>query len=146
MVELGPSVLFLASSVKSAPPFSCRDQVLGFLLGLHQDMARAHFRLGLQLGDLLVIGGLGLRLGDGLAHFLLVEGVAQRPQLVIGEPLLEILAGAELAFARFVREQVRLNEIFHEHAAAALDGEACDFRADFSLGESELGLGNIGIH
>src|SRR5579883_1069880 len=78
--------------------------VLRLLLGLDKDMPRAHFGFGRELCDLFVIGCLGLRFGDRFAHLLLVEGIAQCPELVISEPFLEFLARSELALARCLGE------------------------------------------
>ena len=107
-------------------------------------MTGVHFLLRLELCDLLIIGGPGLSVGHAAADFLFIEGVAHRAKLVIGEAIFEILARGELALVRLIREKMRLDEIFHQHATAALGRQACDFGSDFGFGEGQLRIGNVG--
>src|SRR5208337_3193275 len=119
-------------------------QILGLLLRFHEDVPGAHLGLWCDLGDLLVIGGLGLRFGHGVPDFFVIERVPQRAQLVVGEALLEVLAGAELILYRGFGEKMRLHEILDQNAAARLERKPCDFRTDLSFSERELGLRDIG--
>ena len=107
-------------------------------------MAGAQLGLRRDLGDLLVVGRLGRRFRDRLAHPLLIERVPERAQLVIGEALLELLAGAELVLRGGVREQMRLHEIFEKDAPAGFGGQAGDFRADLGFRKGDLGLCDVG--
>ena len=107
-------------------------------------MTGVHFLLRLQLCDLLVIGGPGLRVANAAADFLFVEGVTHRAKLVIGEAILEFLTRRKLALVRLVGKKMRLDKILHQHAAAAFSRQACDLRSDLGFGKGQLRIGNVG--
>jgi hypothetical protein len=134
----------LGKLLEVRPSLELLHEILRFILGLYKDVTRVDFLLGLKLPDLLVIGGPSLRVAYAAADLLLVEGVAHGAQLVIGEAVLEVLAGGKLALIGLIREKMRLDEIFHEHATAALRGKARNLGSNLGFREGELGVCDVG--
>jgi hypothetical protein len=117
-----------------------RDDVFGFLLGLHQDVPGPDLVLRLQLRDLFLVKLLRLRVGDAFAYDLVVIGVAQGPTPVIFQPLFEALVAIKLVLQSRRRHQLVLDDELQQHHPALLRRKGRELGSNLRQGKGEIGF------
>ena len=113
---------------------------LGFVLD--EDVAGLHFFFRLNGLDLIVVELLGVFVFDGgLDGFFEVE-VAQCAAAPVLHALVEVGAGGEFGAFGGVREDLVLDHVLKQDAAAGGGGELGQFRAELGFGHLEVSLGD----
>ncbi|ENN87602.1 hypothetical protein RHSP_63246 [Rhizobium freirei PRF 81] len=101
--------LFLGKRCEILAAVEFLDDCLGFVLGLHQDVAGMHFFLLRQGSNFLVVASLDFIILDGVGNMRLEIGVVQLAVTQIGHVRLEIRRLVELLGGGLLRQQLDID-------------------------------------